>query len=133
LTGASLESYNKQAINDIFNQLDVVKQVLPSSVVNLINSVVTLRASNWGQGQSSPVNTNRFHSEESHPLHDGPIFYGPDGKELTDEERQFLTDNCSYQADFMTDDSDPDGLWDPDPEMDEEMQAAFRQFVQLSK
>lgn len=34
---------------------------------------------------------------------------------------------------MFSDDSDPDGLWDPDPEMDEEMQAAFRQFVQLSK
>lgn len=29
--------------------------------------------------------------------------------------------------------SDPDELYDPEPEMDEEIQAAFKEFLKLSK
>jgi hypothetical protein len=34
---------------------------------------------------------------------------------------------------YLTDVSDPDELCDPEPEMDEEIQAAFKDFVKLSK
>lgn len=31
-----------------------------------------------------------------------------------------------------SDDSDPDSLWNPEPEMSDEIQAAFAEFVRLS-
>lgn len=40
-----------------------------------------------------------------------------------------FTFNCF----FLSDNEDPDALCNPEPEMDEEIQAAFEEFVKLSK
>lgn len=133
LTGASLEARNKEAINAIFMKLIAVKESQILSIKNLIDSVLNLRSSNWGQIENNiNVTNNRYQNQESQVFHDGPIFYGPDGHELSEEECQFLNENCSSQSEILSDCYD-DYASELDPEMDEEMQAAYDQFLRLGK
>lgn len=55
-----------------------------------------------------------------------PVFYGPDGAVLTEEESAFLWNAADN---FDDDDNDPDALCEPEPEMDLEIQLAFKDFV----
>lgn len=128
LTGFALESTNKKEVNNIFKQLLTTQenQLLP--IKNLIDSVVSLRQENWGRTTNNINITN--HSNHSNEIvHDGPIFYGPDGQELTEEEHQFLDDNCSSQSETYTEDNED--CWDP--EMTDEMRHAFEEFIRFEK
>ncbi|XP_046385549.1 polyadenylate-binding protein-interacting protein 1 [Ischnura elegans] len=63
---------------------------------------------------------------------DDPVFYGPDGQILTAEESNFLQDSIAA----IYDDESGDGEWGDswsDGGMDEEMEAAFEQFLQLGQ
>lgn len=90
-----------------------------------------------------------------------PVFYGPDGEILTDEESAFLWNATSYTGDgcyedeeelvlihsiyaikqssnpiiflrlFPPNSNEPDALVDIEPEMDLEIQLAFKDFVTL--
>ncbi|KAF5304138.1 hypothetical protein FQA39_LY01923 [Lamprigera yunnana] len=133
LTGSALEVENKEAINAIFKKLMTSGESQALPVKNLIDSVVTLRSLNWGQMENNINNSNNRYQNEEQVYTDGPIFYGPDGIQLTEEECQFLNENCSNQSEILTDASDADFATEFDPEMDEEMQAAFDQFLLLKK
>ncbi|KAF5306448.1 hypothetical protein FQR65_LT07360 [Abscondita terminalis] len=130
LTGATLEVKHKDAINGIFIKLIASKESQLLSIKNLIDSVLNLRSSNWGQTENNiNITNNRYQNQESQVFHDGPIFYGPDGHELSEEECQFLNENCSENLN----DSYDDYSSELDPEMDEEMQIAYDQFLRLGK
>ncbi|VEN60622.1 unnamed protein product [Callosobruchus maculatus] len=61
------------------------------------------------------------------------VFYQPDGNVLTNEESEFIASHMHSNEEYASDNSDPDDLCDPEPEMDEEIQAAFKEFVKSSK
>lgn len=65
---------------------------LPSSMVNLVGSVVTLRSKQWGMADSFESTPPPAEPVE---WSDEPIFYGPDGQQLTLEECDFLTENIN--------------------------------------
>ncbi|XP_044270958.1 polyadenylate-binding protein-interacting protein 1 [Tribolium madens] len=136
LTGYSLELYDKKALDEVFEKLNEVKPTVTGTPLSLINSVINLRSSQWGHNSptnsssNSEVNSeNTYWSEETSHT----VFYNTDGSKFTSEENDFLAANMNSTEEYLTDLSDPDELCDPEPEMDEEIQAAFKDFVKLSK
>lgn len=65
---------------------------LPSSMANLVQSVITLRSKQWGMMES--YNSPPPPAEPA-DWSDEPVYYGPDGQQLTMEESEFLTDNLN--------------------------------------
>lgn len=125
LTGGKLEALDKSVISEIFNHLEKLKPVLTNHISSLVQSVIKLRDSQWGQAE---IHASGIELEEN--LSDGPVFYGPDGRQLTTEESDFLTENLD---ELMLDDTDPDALWNPEPEMSEEIRLAFADFVKANR
>lgn len=66
---------------------------------------------------------------------DGPVFYGPDGQVLTEEENSFLASNLPSQLieDIVGDDSGEELVDDDDNAYDLEIQLAFKEFVNSNK
>lgn len=133
LTGYSLEGNHKQALDDLFAQLRAVRSTLSGSALMLLNSVINLRESNWGRGgvESSNASDSSEYDQDYEEMVNG-ILYETEGQTLTNEEHEFLMAN-STNDEYIMDNEDPDALCDPEPEMDEEIQAAFEEFVKLSK
>ncbi|KAJ8916889.1 hypothetical protein NQ315_013357 [Exocentrus adspersus] len=130
LTGHSLEQSNKSDLDVVFEQLIQSKGNVNGSVRELVNSVIKLRTSNWGYSNETSDNANHI----SDSLYCGETtYYRTDGDTFTNEEKEFLIAHLDSQLEDFSDASDPDDLCDPEPEMDAEIQAAFKEFVQLSK
>lgn len=105
MTGFSLERYNLEIVNTIFDRLKESLPRLPTSQANILKNVLELRASNWGrsptvQSPSTPIASipqpMTDYPPESPFVHRwsdvGPVIYGPDGLELSAEENEFLND-----------------------------------------
>ncbi|KAL3283893.1 hypothetical protein HHI36_018062 [Cryptolaemus montrouzieri] len=137
LTGYSLEQYDKEALDDLMEQLLNCRQYASGTALCLLDSVVALRNSKWGYSnysESSSSNSEEggyWEDEESNNVN--TVFYNPDGNMLSSEETEFLAANLQSTDEYLIDASDPDELCDPEPEMDEEIQAAFKEFVKLSR
>ncbi|XP_017780855.1 PREDICTED: uncharacterized protein LOC108565763 [Nicrophorus vespilloides] len=132
LSGRTLDAYDKDKMVAVFQKLDTAKFSVMNNIINLIESVINLRQNNWGQ--NNPPTCSSSHNGPNWnwlpPIVEKPTFYGPDGVELSMDEQKFLAKEC---CDYTDEFDDPDELCDPEPEMDEEIQAAFREFVKLSK
>ncbi|XP_072397136.1 polyadenylate-binding protein-interacting protein 1 isoform X2 [Diabrotica undecimpunctata] len=130
LTGYSLEQSNKSELDMIFSHLKSVRNRVDGSAAFLLESLYPLRASNWGHF------TEESESESDDAAFDGiqnQVTYDIDGETLTTEEREFLASHINAEDEYdIEDDSDPDELCDPEPEMDEEIQEAFKEFVKFS-
>ncbi|XP_050515340.1 polyadenylate-binding protein-interacting protein 1 [Diabrotica virgifera virgifera] len=130
LTGYSLEQSNKSELDMIFSHLRSVRNRVDGSAAFLLDSLYPLRASNWGHF------TEESESESDDAGFDGiqsQVTYDIDGETLTTEEREFLASHINAEDEYdIEDDSDPDELCDPEPEMDEEIQEAFKEFVKFS-
>lgn len=74
------------------SQLDKIRNTIPPNMAFLVESVIKLRDSQWGQVEITPVSPP---VEPAYEWSDGPIFYGPDGMQLTSEESEFLTENLN--------------------------------------
>lgn len=86
-------------------------------VSRLVSSVTELRSGNW-LGQSVPAQVEEKQSS-SHALNE-PVYFGPDGQVLTEEERIFLEE-----------DNEPEP-WENDPNADE-IAEAYEEFLQISQ
>lgn len=66
---------------------------------------------------------------------DGPVFYGPDGQILSEEENSFLAANLPSTLidDIVGDDSGDELVDDDDNAYDLEIQLAFKEFVNSNK
>ncbi|CAH0546526.1 unnamed protein product [Brassicogethes aeneus] len=133
LTGFSLDKYDKKAIDEIFGQLQHVKSTVDGSALMLLNSVFNLRNANWGHSNQSESSNSPVEEEAYYVEPQNAHFYNLDGQEFTSEESEFLAAHLNCNDEYLTDTSDPDELFNPEPEMDEEIQAAFKEFVRLSK
>ncbi|CAH2015858.1 unnamed protein product [Acanthoscelides obtectus] len=132
LTGYSLEKSNKNDLDEVFEQLENIKNAVGGNVTTLLNTVINLRYSNWGHSGDS---TDSEYEIDNH-VYEGvtnTVFYQPDGNVLTNEESEFIASYMHSNEEYASDNSDPDDLCDPEPEMDEEIQAAFKEFVKSSK
>ncbi|XP_022917384.1 uncharacterized protein [Onthophagus taurus] len=130
LTGYSLEENYSQTLDGIFAKLEQLKPTFSQSLNNIVESTVNLRKNHWGRNTNSN-STQEQNGETPVTLDVDSICYGPDGQEITTEEHEFL---CANIDDYLADESsDPDDLFDPEPEMDAEIQEAFREFVKMGK
>ncbi|XP_037946670.1 polyadenylate-binding protein-interacting protein 1-like [Teleopsis dalmanni] len=132
LAGFDLTKDCPAEMQEIINILDGINQKNPGKYP-LAVSVISLQKNNWGRKCSS---SNSFSESEKIPeplrTSDEPIFYGPDGRELTAEEAEFLQGGATGGG--STDDEDLTELEvDFDPEMDEEAEKAFKEFRQQKR
>lgn len=135
LTGRSLEQYDNENLNEVIDKLIKLKdQVKDKTSLCLLESVLNLKNSKWGYANSENLSneSDGEYWEEEEGNTASTVFYNADGNSLTQEEAEFLAAN--FQSDdYLLIGGDPDELCDPEPEMDEEIQAAFKEFVRLSK
>ncbi|XP_023719901.1 polyadenylate-binding protein-interacting protein 1 isoform X2 [Cryptotermes secundus] len=136
LAGQPLDAQDQTNMNQVMESLLHLlnSPVVESDVRRLVSSVVNLRHVGW-------VDTSNFMPHASttqlyNPYLNEPVFYGPDGQIITQEESQFLQESvCRIPDPEEYDDygEEGDNVWEPDDEMDEEIQVAFEQFLQMGK
>ncbi|XP_070505505.1 polyadenylate-binding protein-interacting protein 1-like isoform X2 [Chironomus tepperi] len=134
LAGYDLQKENPTEVEDAINQLRQISEEQNIATKRLIQSVVDLFFDNWGR-KDEPENQQpaAVSDLQQNPpqYNDSPVFYGPDGKIITEEESSFLNSNMpeNYPInidEIIDDDSD---YADDEPEMDLEMQMAYKEFI----
>ncbi|XP_033234309.1 polyadenylate-binding protein-interacting protein 1 isoform X3 [Drosophila pseudoobscura] len=91
-------------------------------------SVIALQQNNWGRKVSNALGGEEDTVAEPPRLSDEPVFYGPDGHELTAEETDFLAAEDDANGSEGDEFDVRDGDLDLDPEMDEETERAYKDF-----
>uniref|UniRef100_A0A1L8DHV1 Putative polyadenylate-binding protein-interacting protein 1 n=1 Tax=Nyssomyia neivai TaxID=330878 RepID=A0A1L8DHV1_9DIPT len=136
LCGYELEIDCGGLLIGITNTLGQLETSVDVSTGRLIRSVLDLKANRWGR--SAPIAVAPIQEVNHYDCNDSPVFYGPDGQVLTEEESSFLSAQASQSypnnnnfEEYL--DNDGDELADAEPEMDLEIQLAFREFVQTQK
>lgn len=127
LCGYELELDFPSQAAEIINILKQVKDI-DVSTERLLKSVLDLSANRWGRNEPIATMTTPVIDTTMHEFTNEPVFYGPDGKIITEEESSFLSGIPAYPSDNFDEDDD-DELDDSDPEMDLEMRIAFQDFV----
>jgi hypothetical protein len=86
-------SGNRTEMEQVMRTLSdlVIQGRVDSHVGRMVNTVSELRSGNWGI-ISSHIPLHIENKKSSSQVTDEPIFYGPDGKVITDEESRFLDD-----------------------------------------
>ncbi|XP_059608969.1 polyadenylate-binding protein-interacting protein 1 [Phlebotomus argentipes] len=135
LCGYELEIDCGALLVGILSSLAQLETSVDVSTGRLIRSVLDLKANRWGR--SAPIAVAPIQEVNHYDCNDSPVFYGPDGQVLTEEESSFLSAQASAYPnnnnfeEYL--DNDGDELADAEPEMDLEIQLAFREFVQTQK
>jgi len=135
MTGAKLEEDKSTSGNDSYKEkfdslLAHIKQLQQGNTITcqtsmiLLKKVVDLQADNWGIVQSTE-SSPKSNPAPNNPYYDGAVLYGPDGKELSPEEAQFLTEN-------LTEESDEDGWAVGTEDMDKDLLQDFEKFLKFS-
>ncbi|XP_050090523.1 uncharacterized protein LOC126574386 isoform X3 [Anopheles aquasalis] len=136
LCGFELEQDCREDVLNILDKLRDLEKNVMHSVAPLISSVLKLHNNAWGRSEETvpvaPVPSVPDRMVGVMPLGAdfSPVFYGPDGKVLSEEENSFLETNLhqtkkSVVFDDYEDDEDAYGVDDQDPEV----QLAFENFV----
>lgn len=120
LCGSQLEQDVSQDIDTVMAMLARLENELDTSTSRLIESVLKLRMSRWGKNNMGESNRHTYDLKSnwnndcplvagpkssssnynSYAQADGPVFYGPDGQVLTDDEASFLNAHSISSA-FM--------------------------------
>uniref|UniRef100_A0A914X313 MIF4G domain-containing protein n=1 Tax=Plectus sambesii TaxID=2011161 RepID=A0A914X313_9BILA len=107
-SGSALEESEngKSKMDAIFDRLKTIREgdSIGETMKRQIDSVKSLRAAQWGMKSNGQSNASNLPS--------GPLFLGPDGMPLTDEERAFLEENFGRLDSSVSDGDDPDMLAD---------------------
>ncbi|XP_053963573.1 polyadenylate-binding protein-interacting protein 1 [Anastrepha ludens] len=133
LAGYDLTADCPTEMREIIERLDAVNVKWPGKYP-LAANVISLQKNNWGRKVNSPTAeveaaaTAAAKTPEPLRMSDEPIFYGPDGRELTAEETDFLADGAAAMPGSGSTDEDADLDVDLDPEMDEETEKAYKEF-----
>lgn len=140
-TGATLEDHERHVSGgheapEMDKIINSIKELtanfdIRSNISSLLLSIVDLRASDWGRITPSPAVYNDSVVAENNMY--GVVYYGPDGQPVSSEEVAFLQNTCSNSSYSYIMNGESYGPEDPDVEvMDDEMQAAFEQFLRES-
>lgn len=135
LAGYDLSADCQQDMQFIIASLQAIEAKTPGKYAMAAN-VIALQQNNWGRKISNALggeDGDVAKPPEPPRLSDEPVFYGPDGRELTAEETDFLT----AEDDATGSDGDEldvrDNDLDLDPEMDEETERAYKEFCKQGK
>ncbi|XP_052872016.1 uncharacterized protein LOC128277578 [Anopheles cruzii] len=140
LCGFELEQDCREDVLNILEKLRGMEKKVMSSVVPLIQSVMKLQQQSWGRSEELvpvapvPAMPDPMGPGVGLPLglefHDSPVFYGPDGKVLSEEENSFLETNlASKRYATLNGYDDDDDAYDVVDDQDPEVQLAFENFV----
>ncbi|XP_011495384.1 PREDICTED: polyadenylate-binding protein-interacting protein 1 [Ceratosolen solmsi marchali] len=130
LAGQTLErdsSGNRTEMEQVMRTLSdlVIQGRVDSHVGRMVNTVSELRSGNWGVISSHmPLHIENKQSSSSQ-VDNEAIFYGPDGKVITDEESRFLDDLAETEVGSQE-------FWDNDDE-DDMIAEAFEEFLKFSQ
>lgn len=126
LAGYDLEFDCSADMKVIIQNLNSVT-ALDVSTSRILENVLNLQKNKWGRMSEPPANVIQqpFNNANSVRLSDDPVFYGPDGQILTEEESNFLVANMG--GNDATEGSDSD--LEVDPEMDAETRKAYKAFL----
>lgn len=102
LCGYELELDCPIPIQKIITTLESLENSLDVSTGRLLRSVLDLKAKHWGR--SEPVMMAPIMDAIHQDYNDAPVFYGPDGQVLTDEENTFLLSNIPSYPNINFDD-----------------------------
>ncbi|KAM7343596.1 uncharacterized protein ACRADG_010581 isoform 1-T4 [Cochliomyia hominivorax] len=133
LAGYDLTSDCANDMKEIIAKLDAINCQNPGKYP-LANNVISLQKNNWGRktvNPDSPAEPEKPKKVEPLRVSDDPVFYGPDGREITAEECEFLTNGAAGTAASSDNEDENDDL-DLDPEMDEETERDFKLFLKQS-
>ncbi|XP_035792881.1 protein no-on-transient A-like isoform X2 [Anopheles albimanus] len=136
LCGFELEQDCRDDVLNILDKLRDLEKKVMHSVAPLISSVLKLHNNAWGRSEETvpvapvPAVPDRMVGVMPLGADFSPVFYGPDGKVLSEEENSFLETNLQQPKkntifDDYEDDEDAYGVDDQDPEV----QLAFENFV----
>ncbi|KAH8405799.1 hypothetical protein KR215_009279 [Drosophila sulfurigaster] len=135
LAGYDLSADCQQDMHVIIASLQAIEAKSPGKYAMAAN-VIALQQNNWGRKVLNALggeDGDAAKPPEPPRLSDEPVFYGPDGRELTAEESDFLAaedeNNGSDGDDFDVRDNE----LDLDPEMDEETERAYKDFCKQGK
>uniref|UniRef100_A0A1A9ZNT0 MIF4G domain-containing protein n=1 Tax=Glossina pallidipes TaxID=7398 RepID=A0A1A9ZNT0_GLOPL len=133
LAGYDLTADCPDDMKEIIVELNAINNRSPGKYP-LAANVISLEKNNWGRkisGSESPIEGNKL--MEPPRSSDDPVFYGPDGSVITDEECEFLTTSANgIPGSTDNDEIDNDSDVDLDPEMDEETEHAYKEFIRQS-
>ncbi|XP_011493363.2 uncharacterized protein LOC5568520 isoform X1 [Aedes aegypti] len=132
LCGYELERDRRDELLDILHTLGQLENSTDNSTGRFIRSVLDLQQKSWGRNEEIvPV----IQPQMSEPVsvvdefHDSPVFYGPDGQVMTQEENDFLETAAPITfEEYDDEEGDPEDLVD-DGNMDLEIKLAFKEFV----
>uniref|UniRef100_A0A1A9X4B5 MIF4G domain-containing protein n=1 Tax=Glossina brevipalpis TaxID=37001 RepID=A0A1A9X4B5_9MUSC len=133
LAGFDLTADCPDDMKEIIIELNAINSRSPGKYP-LAANVISLERNNWGRkisGSESPTEAGKL--MEPPRSSDDPVFYGPDGSIITDEECEFLTTSANgIPGSIDNDEIDNDSDVDLDPEMDEETEHAYKEFIRQS-
>ncbi|KAH8384632.1 hypothetical protein KR093_003776 [Drosophila rubida] len=136
LAGYDLSADCQQEMQVIIASLQAIEAKSPGKYAMAAN-VIALQQNNWGRKISNALggeDGDAAKPPEPPRLSDEPVFYGPDGRELTAEESDFLAAENNENNGSDGDDFDVrDNELDLDPEMDEETERAYKDFCKQGK
>lgn len=132
LCGFELERDRRDELMGILATLGKLEGSTDNSTGRFIRSVLDLQQKSWGRNEEvvpviqPPMNETAAGAEE---FNDSPVFYGPDGQVMTQEENDFLDSAAPVTfEEYDDEEGDPDDLVD-DENMDLEIKLAFKEFV----
>lgn len=131
LCGFELERDCRDHLMEILKTLGEMEGSTDNSTGRFIRSVLDLQQKSWGRNEEvvpvllAPINERSATDEFT----DSPVFYGPDGQVMTEEENDFLETAAPITfEEYDDEEGDPDDLVD-DENMDLEIKLAFKEFV----
>ncbi|KAH8234282.1 hypothetical protein KR038_006261 [Drosophila bunnanda] len=131
LAGYDLTADCPKDMQEIITALQAIELKSPGKYA-MAASVIALQQNNWGRKVSNALGGDEDTVAEPPRLSDEPVFYGPDGRELTVEETDFLAAEDDTGSDGEDFDGDG-GELDLDAEMDEETERDYKEFCKQSK
>ncbi|XP_065093499.1 uncharacterized protein Paip1 isoform X2 [Ochlerotatus camptorhynchus] len=131
LCGFELERDCRDHLMEILETLGQMEGSTDNSTGRFIRSVLDLQQKSWGRNEEVVPVVQPPHNEPTaaDEFNDSPVFYGPDGQVMTEEENDFLETAAPVAfEEYDDEEGDPDDLVD-DENMDLEIKLAFKEFV----
>ncbi|XP_055537560.1 putative uncharacterized protein DDB_G0272456 [Wyeomyia smithii] len=133
LCGFELQRDCRLELMEIIDTLSSLEHTTDCSTGRFIRTVLELQQKSWGRNEEVvPVVLPSVSEATGEEFTDSPVFYGPDGQVMTEEENDFLETAAPVAFEEFDEDGDPDDLVD-DENMDMEIKMAFKDFVASSK
>ncbi|XP_055614345.1 uncharacterized protein LOC129760711 [Uranotaenia lowii] len=131
LCGYELERDCHEELMTVLSTLGQLENSTDCSTGRFIRSVLDLQQSNWGRSEEvEPISNSSALSENAcDTFNDSPVFYGPDGEVMTEEENDFLDKAAPVAFEEFESDTEDQDDFIYDENMTAEDKQAFKDFM----